>query len=246
MSPMKVRSLAVPVPADGARPLSARSRIRSKEKVSGCEKQADGGFRRAEYSAQISVQISVRALIPLRWGRFVLHAAITERGLLALQSPSESKDVFVSRLGGRARLEIGKMDGEQRWHSQFKAYWSALLIGADPGECPPLDLRGSEFQREVWKAICGIPRGTTLSYRELATAVGHAGAVRAAAAANRCAPAPGFIPTHRVVGADGQMLAPPGDPWSRLRSLWAQGERSGAARSTGTQGSSKPFRAEAQ
>lgn len=242
MSPMKVRSIEVPTPAVSPRPLSVRSRVRSKEKVSGCATVADRGFRRAE----LSVQITVRALIPLRWGRFVLHAAMTEQGLFALQSPSESKDVFVSRLGGRARLEIGKLDREQRWNSQLNAYWSALLIGADPGERPPLDLRGSEFQQEIWKAICGIPRGATRTYRELAAAVGRSGAVRAAAAANRCAPAPGFIPTHRVVGADGQLLAPPGDAWSRLRELWALGERRGETRSPGTKENSKPFRAEAQ
>src|SRR5579875_2410719 len=32
----------------------------------------------------------------------------------------------------------------------------------------PLDLRGTEFQRRVWQALCRIEYGTTISYRELA------------------------------------------------------------------------------
>jgi methylated-DNA-[protein]-cysteine S-methyltransferase len=55
----------------------------------------------------------------------------------------------------------------------------------------PLDLRGTTFQRRVWETLRGIPYGTTRTYTSLASAIGRADHVRAAAAARemqRCQP----------------------------------------------------------
>ena len=45
----------------------------------------------------------------------------------------------------------------------------------------PLDLQGTAFQQRVWQALRAIPAGRTLSYSELAAAIGAPRAVRAAA-----------------------------------------------------------------
>lgn len=69
----------------------------------------------------------------------------------------------------------------------------------------PLDIRGTAFQEQVWQALTQIPPGTTMSYTELAAALGKPNAVRAVAsacAANRLAVA---IPCHRVVRTDGSL-----------------------------------------
>jgi AraC family transcriptional regulator, regulatory protein of adaptative response / methylated-DNA-[protein]-cysteine methyltransferase len=69
----------------------------------------------------------------------------------------------------------------------------------------PLDIRGTAFQERVWKALTGIPAGTTVSYRELAARLGQPGAARAVAracATNKLAVA---IPCHRVVNASGEL-----------------------------------------
>ncbi len=69
----------------------------------------------------------------------------------------------------------------------------------------PLDIRGTAFQRQVWSALQQIPPGTTLSYAEVAEAIGKPQAVRAVAgacAANTLAVA---IPCHRVVRSDGAL-----------------------------------------
>lgn len=66
-----------------------------------------------------------------------------------------------------------------------------------------LDIGGTPFQQEVWKALCGIPAGQTRSYGEVAQHLGVPEAVRAVAgacAANTLAVA---IPCHRVVRSDG-------------------------------------------
>lgn len=65
----------------------------------------------------------------------------------------------------------------------------------------PLLVEGTPFQRRLWEALCGIPRGTTLTYGELARRLGaEARAVGQACGDNRL---PIVIPCHRVVAADG-------------------------------------------
>lgn len=68
----------------------------------------------------------------------------------------------------------------------------------------PIDLsltRG--FTRRILEAATAIPYGAVHSYREVATAVGSAGAVRAAGNALSSNPIPIVIPCHRVVRTGG-------------------------------------------
>lgn len=70
-----------------------------------------------------------------------------------------------------------------------------------------LDLRGTEFQRKVWSKLLEIPYGQTLSYGELARALGAPpGASRAVGAANGANPVGIIVPCHRVVGANGKLV----------------------------------------
>jgi methylated-DNA-[protein]-cysteine S-methyltransferase len=65
----------------------------------------------------------------------------------------------------------------------------------------PLAISGTEFQRQVWREISGIRRGSTRSYGELALKLGStARAVGQACGDNRL---PLAIPCHRVIAANG-------------------------------------------
>jgi AraC family transcriptional regulator of adaptative response/methylated-DNA-[protein]-cysteine methyltransferase len=80
----------------------------------------------------------------------------------------------------------------------------------------PLDVRGTAFQQRVWRALCEIPAGTTVSYTDIAQRIGSPRAVRAVAqacAANALAVA---IPCHRVVRNDGALS---GYRWGISRKL---------------------------
>jgi AraC family transcriptional regulator, regulatory protein of adaptative response / methylated-DNA-[protein]-cysteine methyltransferase len=69
----------------------------------------------------------------------------------------------------------------------------------------PLDVRGTAFQRRVWRALQVVPVGQTVSYAEIAQRIGSPNAIRAVAgacAANNLAVA---IPCHRVVRNDGAL-----------------------------------------
>ncbi|MDP3660135.1 methylated-DNA--[protein]-cysteine S-methyltransferase [Phenylobacterium sp.] len=64
---------------------------------------------------------------------------------------------------------------------------------------------GTAFQRAVWRALCTIPAGETLSYSGLAAKVGSPKAVRAVGTANGSNPVALVVPCHRVIGADGSL-----------------------------------------
>ncbi len=59
---------------------------------------------------------------------------------------------------------------------------------------------GTEFQQEVWDAICAIPYGTTTSYAELAQAINKPESLQAVGQAVYRNPLLIFIPSHRVLG----------------------------------------------
>jgi methylated-DNA-[protein]-cysteine S-methyltransferase len=69
----------------------------------------------------------------------------------------------------------------------------------------PLQARGSEFEKKVWRALEKIPYGTTRSYLDLAKAIGAPKACRAVGAANGRNPLPIVVPCHRVIGANGKL-----------------------------------------
>lgn len=67
-------------------------------------------------------------------------------------------------------------------------------------------LQGTELQTRVWAALQKVPRGTTLTYSELAQKVKKPLAVRAVASAVANNPVCYWIPCHRVVGKNSNTL----------------------------------------
>ena len=67
----------------------------------------------------------------------------------------------------------------------------------------PLAPQGTQFQKKVWQALLEIPYGQTVSYKQLAEAVGNPAASRAVGNANGKNPIFIIIPCHRVIGANG-------------------------------------------
>jgi methylated-DNA-[protein]-cysteine S-methyltransferase len=84
---------------------------------------------------------------------------------------------------------------------QLKEYFKGDRIEFDL----PLAPEGTPFQKSVWRNLCDIPYGETISYGELARRVGNPKASRAVGAANGSNPLPIVVPCHRVIGASGKM-----------------------------------------
>ena len=87
--------------------------------------------------------------------------------------------------------------------------WITAIVrgidGADTATAIPVDARGTAFQHRVWDALQRIPRGTTLSYSDVAKKIGQPSAVRAVARACATNPVAIVVPCHRVVREDGAL-----------------------------------------
>jgi methylated-DNA-[protein]-cysteine S-methyltransferase len=84
---------------------------------------------------------------------------------------------------------------------QLKAYFAGHLENFDLQLAP----EGTLFQLGVWRSLCEIPFGQTISYGELASRIGNPKASRAVGLANGSNPIPIVIPCHRVIGSNGKL-----------------------------------------
>ena len=66
-------------------------------------------------------------------------------------------------------------------------------------------LKGTVFQKKVWREILEIPKGKVVTYKELAKKIGKPKAVRAVANAVGANPILIKIPCHRVIRSDGTL-----------------------------------------
>ncbi len=66
-------------------------------------------------------------------------------------------------------------------------------------------LDATPFQKNVWHALCTIPRGSVLTYAQLARQIGAPRAVRAVANAVGANPLAPQVPCHRVIRSDGSL-----------------------------------------
>ena len=106
-------------------------------------------------------------------------------------------------------MSIGKKDTSHRANCrilketirQLRAYFSGKLEQFDL----PLAPEGTPFQLEVWRRLCEIPYGETISYGELARRIGNPNASRAVGLANGSNPIAIIIPCHRVIGSNGKL-----------------------------------------
>jgi len=99
---------------------------------------------------------------------------------------------------------------------------AAQLDGYFAGERTEFDLalapHGTPFQLAVWEELARIPYGKTVSYGDVALALGKSlVASRAVGLANGRNPISIILPCHRVIGADGSLT---GYGWGLERKEW--------------------------
>ncbi len=71
----------------------------------------------------------------------------------------------------------------------------------------PLEfVKGTDFQKDVWRALLNIPYGQTRSYKDIAIMIGNPKAVRAVGGANNKNPIGIVVPCHRVIGSSGKLV----------------------------------------
>lgn len=70
----------------------------------------------------------------------------------------------------------------------------------------PLNPKGTDFMKKVWKALMEIPYGEVRTYKEIAIKIGSPKSSRAVGMANHKNPIPIIIPCHRVIGSNGKLV----------------------------------------
>jgi AraC family transcriptional regulator, regulatory protein of adaptative response / methylated-DNA-[protein]-cysteine methyltransferase len=88
----------------------------------------------------------------------------------------------------------------------------------------PLATWGSDFERQIWSALRGIPLGETRSYLDIARAIGQPTAFRAVAQANHVNRIVILVPCHRVIGSDGSLLGYGAGIWRKKWLLRHEGQ----------------------
>lgn len=126
----------------------------------------------------------------------------TGRGLRAI-ALGESREALIETLKARFAGGEPREGGPDtvRWLSRV-AEW---ILSPRRGLDLPLDIRGTAFQRRVWRELRRIPAGTTASYGEVARRIGKPGSARAVARACASNPLALAVPCHRVIRSGGEL-----------------------------------------
>ncbi len=132
-----------------------------------------------------------------------LRLAATPGGVVRIEFPVASGAGFRGWLAREFRDPelVGTLPALEQLAAELAAYFAGTLERFEV----PLDLRGTDFQRDVWQALLRIPYGETRSYGEVAASVGRPRAYRAVGLASGSNPVPLVVPCHRVIAAGGKL-----------------------------------------
>jgi AraC family transcriptional regulator, regulatory protein of adaptative response / methylated-DNA-[protein]-cysteine methyltransferase len=128
--------------------------------------------------------------------------AATQRGICTIEFGDDAQQLM-QRLQLRfPHAQITTVDAPfEVWLEQLLAHIHMPKMALNL----PLDVRGTVFQQQVWKALQDIPLGHTLSYTQVAQRIGKPKAVRAVATACASNVLALAIPCHRVVRGNGEL-----------------------------------------
>jgi AraC family transcriptional regulator, regulatory protein of adaptative response / methylated-DNA-[protein]-cysteine methyltransferase len=152
-------------------------------------------YRRGAVAAVVRFTIA-----PSPLGRMLIAA--TDKGICAIQF-ADSDQQLQQGLMREFPFAVRRRDDEAL--TGWKTNLTRLMDGQDAHPSLPLDIRATAFQRRVWEALQGIPRGETRSYSAVAKKIGMPKATRAVARACATNPVAVAIPCHRVVREDGEL-----------------------------------------
>lgn len=123
-------------------------------------------------------------------------------------------------------LHLGReyKEYESEFINPAKRWLDEYFSGKEPDFSVPLNPIGTEFQKEVWKILCRIPYGHTVTYGEIARILAKKRGVehispQAIGGAVGHNPISIIVPCHRVVGASGSLTGYAGGIDRKLKLL---------------------------
>jgi AraC family transcriptional regulator of adaptative response/methylated-DNA-[protein]-cysteine methyltransferase len=164
------------------------------------------GMTPAEYGRGGAGMTIRYATVDSPLGRLLVGATV--RGISAVYLNASDRELYAALRKEYPRAELVR-EGAGRDPSGALGNWLTQIVehlsGREPHLDLPTDVRATAFQRRVWEELRKIPYGATLTYTEVARAVGKSSAVRAVARACATNPTAVVVPCHRVVRQDGEL-----------------------------------------
>ena len=140
--------------------------------------------------------------------------ARSDRGIAAIIIRERLSRDAMKRELRRRFLRVGLIYDASRLAGDVKAV-KAFIEAPQQNLELPLDIRGTDFQRRVYRAVLTIPFGATTTFAAIAREIGAPRAVRAVGSACTRNPLEFAIPCHRVLRADGKWAG--GGKWGDYR-----------------------------
>ena len=123
-----------------------------------------------------------------------LRLVASDKGLVAIDVRNNAGQVVTANDSSAQAILL-------KTKKQLEQYFAGKRTSFDIA----LDLVGTEFQVQAWRALCRIPFGKTISYGQQAASIKKPKAFRAVGSANGKNPIPIIVPCHRVVAGDGSL-----------------------------------------
>ncbi|MET3663485.1 methylated-DNA--[protein]-cysteine S-methyltransferase [Caulobacter sp. 1776] len=141
----------------------------------------------------------------LRWGTVetTLGLALVARSDAGLRLVTLGDDVETLKADLEKRFKHARIVPDADGLAADLKAMVDLVDRPDHRPSLPIDDQGTELQKAVWAALREIPAGETVSYGDIARAIGRPSAFRAVAQACGANPLAVITPCHRVVRSDG-------------------------------------------
>jgi len=155
-------------------------------------------------------------ILDSKLGRMIGGA--TDKGVCLLEFVDrKSLNTILTKLEKKHRIPLlyGTTPLLEKLQNEVTAYFSGELNQF----LVPLDVRGTDFQLEVWQELVKVPYGKIRSYNEIAKAINRPSAVRAVGNANGDNNIAIIIPCHRVIGNNGDLTGYGGGLWRKKKLL---------------------------
>ncbi len=139
------------------------------------------------------------------WGQSSLGAFITamsQEGVVAFAFTERRREALTTL---RARFPAATLELDEAGLVGIVRKLAAVIERPDLDPGLPLDIRGSDYQKQVWAIVRRIPAGQTTHYGAVAAAMGTPRDARDVTDAIATNPIAILIPCHRVVKKDGSL-----------------------------------------
>ncbi len=124
----------------------------------------------------------------------------------------------------RVKIDVKVEDKNNTLLREAEKQLNEYFAGSRQRFSIPLDMTGTDFQKQVWRALLKIPFGQTKSYGDLAREIKRPKAYRAVGAANGRNPLSIIVPCHRVNGSSGSLTGFAGGLAAKAKLLALEGK----------------------